>query len=299
MPMSTGAGMDAPQTAEQLMLMSEPNPPQPPRPDPPMVEGTKTPTSMGAGTEVPQTAEQLMRRHSRRGFFRGGMATATALIGWKLLGSRSDADGIPWPLRGVHRFNEWLWKGTYSNARLAPEFPRAASSEPKVNGRHGWPAAVDPAAWSLIVSQPGAADRTFRLIDLNGLPRVEMTTELKCIEGWSHIVNWGGVRLADFTTLHRLGRRADGAWHPYVALSTHDGAYYVGLDTPSALHPQTLLCDQINGEPLSESHGGPLRLVITVKYGIKNIKWLGRIRFEEDRPADYWAERGYDWYSGL
>jgi DMSO/TMAO reductase YedYZ molybdopterin-dependent catalytic subunit len=39
--------------------------------------------------------------------------------------------------------------------------------------------------------------------------------------------------------------------------------------------------------------------VSSVKYGIKNIKWLGRIRFGDDRPADFWAERGYDWYAGL
>ena len=55
----------------------------------------------------------------------------------------------------------------------------------------------------------------------------------------------------------------------------------------------------MNGAPLTPGHGAPLRLVLTVKYGIKNIKWLSRLRFGDDRPADYWAERGYDWYSGL
>ena len=66
-----------------------------------------------------------------------------------------------------------------------------------------------------------------------------------------------------------------------------------------ALHPQTLLCDESNGKPLFFVHGGPLRLVTTVKYGIKSIKWLSRLRFQDERPADYWAERGYDWYAGL
>jgi DMSO/TMAO reductase YedYZ molybdopterin-dependent catalytic subunit len=54
----------------------------------------------------------------------------------------------------------------------------------------------------------------------------------------------------------------------------------------------------MNGQPLTPAHGAPLRLVITVKYGIKGIKRIGRIRFMDQRPADYWAERGYDWYSG-
>jgi DMSO/TMAO reductase YedYZ molybdopterin-dependent catalytic subunit len=45
-------------------------------------------------------------------------------------------------------------------------------------------------------------------------------------------------------------------------------------------------------------HGAPLRLVIPIKYGIKNLKQIGTIQFTDRRPADYWAERGYDWYSG-
>jgi DMSO/TMAO reductase YedYZ molybdopterin-dependent catalytic subunit len=66
----------------------------------------------------------------------------------------------------------------------------------------------------------------------------------------------------------------------------------------SALHPQTLLCYEMGGQPLTPDHGAPLRLVIPVKYGIKNLKQIGTIRFTDHRPADYWAERGYDWYAG-
>ena len=67
----------------------------------------------------------------------------------------------------------------------------------------------------------------------------------------------------------------------------------------SALHPQTLLCYEMNGKPLEEKHGAPLRLVIPVKYGIKNIKLITRIAYSVHRPVDYWAEQGYDWYAGL
>jgi DMSO/TMAO reductase YedYZ molybdopterin-dependent catalytic subunit len=66
----------------------------------------------------------------------------------------------------------------------------------------------------------------------------------------------------------------------------------------SAVHPQTLLCYEMDGRPLTPEHGAPLRLVIPVKYGIKNLKQIGTIRFTDVRPADYWAERGYDWYAG-
>ncbi|QEL20837.1 molybdopterin-dependent oxidoreductase [Limnoglobus roseus] len=257
--------------------MSDPNPS--PLPEP-------------SGSAAPDAA---MRRLTRRGFVRGGIAAAGGFLGWTWLRTRSKVDGISWPLRSVQRFNERLW----GSDGLAPEFPANRAGDMKLNGPVGQPGNTDPAAWTVTTSQPNWVDRVFRLADLAGLPRVEMTTEFKCIEGWSQIVTWGGVRLADFVTAHRLGRRTDGVWHPYVSFATPDRAYYVSLDTPSALHPQTLLCDRMNGAALSPDHGGPLRLIITVKYGIKNIKWLNTIRFEDDRPADYWAERGYDWHAGL
>ncbi len=84
----------------------------------------------------------------------------------------------------------------------------------------------------------------------------------------------------------------------YVGMATPDKEYYVGLDMPSALHPQTILCYEMNGKLLPLNQGYPLRLIIPVKYGIKHIKRLGTITFNNQRPRDYWAERGYDYYSG-
>jgi len=146
------------------------------------------------------------------------------------------------------------------------------------------------------------------LEDIRALPRVEMTTELKCIEGWSTIVNWAGARFSDFAARYQPPTRAGGGapdvrGRPqdlvrYVGMETPDGGYYVGMDMPSALHPQTLLCYEMNGQPLTPAHGAPLRLVTPVKYGIKHIKRIGRITFTDEQPGDFWAERGYDWYSG-
>ena len=85
----------------------------------------------------------------------------------------------------------------------------------------------------------------------------------------------------------------------YVYLATPNEEYYVGLDVASALHPQTLLCDTMNGQPLTRQHGAPLRLYLAVKYGYKSLKRVGLIRFQDERPPDYWAKRGFDWYAGL
>ena len=239
-----------------------------------------------------------MARLTRRAFFGGAVAAGAGFAGWRWLRTRTTDEGIPWPLRTVHRGNERLGRGLFSDGRLAPEFDSARAGFPIVNGQQGWPSDTTT-GWQITASQPGLPDRTFRPADTASLPRVEMTTELKCIEGWSQIVTWGGVRLKDFVEANRLGLRPDGTRYDFLALTTADGAYYVGLDTPSAQHPQTLLCDSMNGAPLTPGHGAPLRLVLTVKYGIKNIKWLSTLRFGDERPADYWAERGYDWYSGL
>jgi DMSO/TMAO reductase YedYZ molybdopterin-dependent catalytic subunit len=47
------------------------------------------------------------------------------------------------------------------------------------------------------------------------------------------------------------------------------------------------------------NQGYPLRMSIPVKYGIKSIKRIGAIYFDNERPPDYWYERGDDYYSGL
>jgi DMSO/TMAO reductase YedYZ molybdopterin-dependent catalytic subunit len=133
-------------------------------------------------------------------------------------------------------------------------------------------------------------------------------TELKCVEGWGQVMHFGGVRLIDFVTRLGLATRSGAAPDPegnprdlyrYVYLATPDESYYVGLDMASALHPQTLLCDTMNWRPLTAPHGAPLRLYLAVKYGFKSLKRIGLIRFQDERPPDYWADRGYDWYARL
>jgi DMSO/TMAO reductase YedYZ molybdopterin-dependent catalytic subunit len=243
-------------------------------------------------------AEAEIRRLTRRSFCVGAVTALLGAGGVGWVATRPEEDRIPWPLRRVLRFNEGVAQTIYGANRLAPEFSRELATEPRVNGLVGLmsPAQVDD--WTVHVT--GAADRHVPLAAIKRLPHYEMTTEFKCVEGWSRIIHWKGVRLADF--LHKYGKAS-----PYVGLSTPqegvDGQgradrYYVGLDQPSALHPQTLLCFEMNGQPLTEGHCAPLRLVGTVKYGYKCIKRVSVIELAGDRPADYWAKRGYDWYGG-
>ena len=248
-----------------------------------------------------------MRKKSRRSFIVMTLSAAAGVAGWEWLTTRPKAGGLSSPLRRTLEFNEKLGESYFKEARLTPTFPREMAREPRLTGNEGLLTAIDPSTWQLQV-KGGSETRTVTLDDIKRLPRVEMTTEHKCIEGWSAIVNWAGARFSDFAAAYNLATRdgtpPDIRNRPsdlirYVGLETPDGGYYVGMDMESALHLQTLLCYEMNGKPLAIEHGAPLRLVTTVKYGIKSIKRIGRITFTDERPPDFWAERGYDWYAGL
>ncbi|MGP0062822.1 MAG: molybdopterin-dependent oxidoreductase [Isosphaeraceae bacterium] len=250
-----------------------------------------------------------LRRLTRRGFASAGVAALAGFAGWRWLVTRSPEDGLPWPLRRMLDLDERVARGAFRTSRLSPEFPRSAARMPRVNGPIGLTSDLDPAAWRLrVVGSAGeGAAKSFSLDDIKALPRVEMTTELRCVEGWSEVVHWAGARLADLASATGLasrgGRPFDPSGNPddlldYAGMETPDGEYYVGLDMASALHPQTLLCYEMDGQPLTPQHGAPLRLATPVKYGYKSLKRIGTIRFTDVRPADFWAEQGYDWYAG-
>ena len=254
--------------------------------------------------------DQEATRRTRRSFIGLGLAGLAGVLGWRYLLSQPDAAGTPAPFRRVLDANGRLSAAYFRETRLAPEFAKSQGvREVRTNGRAGLESDIDLAAWRMVV-QPygGGKAQEFTLADIKALPRVEMTTQLKCIEGWSIIVNWAGARFADFLAKYPLASRSgqplkDVAnppidFAPYVSLVTPDEEYYVGLDMHSAIHPQTLLCYEINGQPLSLEHGAPLRLVTPLKYGIKHLKRIGTIAFVDARPADYWAEQGYDWDAG-
>ena len=153
------------------------------------------------------------------------------------------------------------WRGHSPDpSRLSPEFPRTAARMPRVNGSIGLESDLDPSAWRLRVVGPAGegSARSFTLDEIRALPRVEMTTELRCVEGWSEVVHWAGARLADLAsatglaTRRRLERPPAGLLD-YASLETPDGGYFVGLDMASALHPQTLLCYEMDGQPRPRS----------------------------------------------
>lgn len=256
-----------------------------------------------------ESPELQMRRLTRRSLIVGGATGLAAIGGWWSLTHSREEDGVPWPLRRALRFNERVAQSLGSSNRLVPTFPESRVINPaRTNGMVGLDEEVDVADWTLSVQYPGREDRIVALRDVKKLPRFDLITEMKCVEGWSEVVHFGGASFLDFIKRFKLGTRSGQApdpvnnpkdIYPYVYLATPDEDYYVGLDIASALHPQTMLCDEMNRRPLTQEHGAPLRLYLAVKYGYKSLKRIGIIRFQDERPRDYWADRGYDWYAGL
>lgn len=263
--------------------------------------------------EIAKWNRQVKRRmamQTRRSFIIGGAAALAAFGGWRWLTTRRYESGIPWPLRQGLNLNGELDRDFFKPTRLVPDLRGKSPLVDRINGDIGLDDPIDLNAWRLSVAGLASQDDPVELtLDaIKKLPRVEMTIEFKCIEGWSIVTGWAGARFSDFMAAYppatMSGDPLDLAddpedLPPYVEMATPDGGYYVGLDMESMLHPQTLLAYEMNHAPLTQDHGAPLRLVTPVKYGVKSLKRIGTVSYGVSRPADYWAEQGYDWYAGL
>jgi hypothetical protein len=232
---------------------------------------------------------------------------------------RSDPRTGAWQLVGVlnpasySQYSRDVSSWTYGMNQSSAEAPNVnANLAPKKLGMHeedAKGAAVRIKPMEMPEDTPrGVPGLLLTMADVRKLPHVEMVSEFKCIEGWSEIVYWGGARLRDFFSAFPPQRASDSqsasadlatGIPKYVGLDTPDGQYYVGVEREVAIHPQTLLAYELKGQPLTPDHGAPLRLVTPLKYGIKQLKQIGRITYTDAQPHDYWHEQGYDYYAGL
>ena len=147
--------------------------------------------------------------------------------------------------------------------------------------------------WALEVS--GLVRRPLRLTmrDLLGLPQTRQRVNHYCVEGWTAVAEWWGVRVSELA-------RAAGALPAarYVDFRSFDAGYHESWDVESATHPQTLVAHAKDGAPLPPAYGAPARVHSPVKLGYKNTKYLTAVVFLPERNGGYWSDRGYEWYAG-
>lgn len=166
--------------------------------------------------------------------------------------------------------------------------------------------------WQVEVTGACARPGVLELHDLlEGRLPEERIYRLRCVEGWSMVIPWLGVPLADilrrfeptsnaryvaFTTL------ADRAQMPGIARRTIRWPYREGLRIDEAMHPLTFLATGIYGQRLPQQNGAPIRLLVPWKYGFKSIKSIVQIAFVQDMPPTAWNQlqpREYGFYANV
>jgi DMSO/TMAO reductase YedYZ molybdopterin-dependent catalytic subunit len=266
----------------------------------------------------PQTIEiapPVLRYRSRRDFlvFGAGALAAIAGAGFLLpqetlsrigIHRNMDSPTKEWFLNRALRIDDDVAEALYSVNRKVPTYTKSQITPLKNNYNGATPDPGYISGWKLTLD--GLASGLSISLDIRNLltrfPVHEQITRLVCVEGWSAIAWWAGLRFDDL--LHGYPPMSQAKWARVESSVNLDASgnpdpYFMSIDLATARHPQTLLATHFNGQPLTVDHGAPLRLLVPVKLGLKNVKAVTTIKYVAEEPRDYWAERGYSRYDGI
>ena len=240
---------------------------------------------------VPQ---EELQRLQRRLFLRRSLSLgAVSLLAGCNVTETETAQRVLWRMS---RWNDRVQAALFRPTLLAPEYPESAITHPFPFNAF-YPAAeapaVDGASYRLELGGLIRDRKPWTLAELYALPEESQITRHICVEGWSAIGKWGGVRFRHF--LERVGADLTAR---YVGFKCADD-YYTSIDMPTALHPQTLLTFKFGDQILPRSYGFPMKLRMPTKLGFKNPKHITALFVTNDDPGGYWEDQGYNWFSGL
>ncbi|MDY7557489.1 molybdopterin-dependent oxidoreductase [Cryobacterium sp. 10C3] len=129
------------------------------------------------------------------------------------------------------------------------------------------------AGWVLTVAHAGV-ERSFSRSELLAMPQTEVDLPIACVEGWSQLARWRGVRLSDLADLVS----ADAAASFRLTSLEKKGAYRQTTMGSEYVRDQlTLVALELNGETLDLEHGYPARMIAPGRPGVLQTKWLSRI----------------------
>jgi DMSO/TMAO reductase YedYZ molybdopterin-dependent catalytic subunit len=147
---------------------------------------------------------------------------------------------------------------------------------------------IDLKSWVLMVD--GEVEKPLKLSwnDFQKLPMVESASDFHCVEGWSVMgCRWEGIKFKHVVDFVKPKKTATS-----VTFECADG-YTTSLRLNELLHDNVLLACKLDGKPLEQGYGFPLRLVVPDKYGYKSAWWVTRIKFTSTKDKGYWERRGY------
>jgi DMSO/TMAO reductase YedYZ molybdopterin-dependent catalytic subunit len=240
-------------------------------------------------------AVKLMPDLSRRRFIAGGasLGALTLLTGCDVTDSFS-AESM---LTQISKFNDSVQAKLFNPNTLAPTFPESAITRPfPFNAYYALDDAptIDGSTWKLEVRGLVENKKSWTLDELYKLPQENQITRHICVEGWSAIGSWTGVRLSHFLQLIGADMRAKYVWFNCADV---DG-YNSPLDMPSALHPQTQMTFRFDNEVLPRAYGYPMKIRVPTKLGFKNPKYVVSLEVTNDYKGGYWEDQGYNSFSG-
>lgn len=243
----------------------------------------------------------LGRTHSE-GSWLGVGAGLAILAGVTLFHLGANRASAHWP-RSVHRLLaaivDPVWRGTLHRLYSVQERP-AEDCSPyfRTNGYppiSAYPQARgnDDAYERLLVDRfadyrltvGGLVEKplSLSLAELKRMPKQEQTTLHHCIQGWTSIGRWGGVRVSEI--LDRCRPLPAARYLVFHSFGMHEKSgrpYYECIDLTTARHPQAILAYELNGTPLPIQHGAPLRPRFETKLGFKMVKYLRSIEVVDD-----------------
>jgi DMSO/TMAO reductase YedYZ molybdopterin-dependent catalytic subunit len=237
--------------------------------------------------------KKLIASVERRLFLRQGLTLGAVAM---LSGCNvTDAESVQKALWAISRWNDRVQDWIFDPNRLAPEYAESRITRPfPFNAFYGVDKVprVDAGSYKLEVGGLVREKRAWTLPELYALPQVSQVTRHICVEGWSAIGKWSGVRFSDF--LQRIGADLSAR---YIGFKCADD-YSTSIDMPTALHPQTQLTLHFGDELLPAQYGFPMKLRIPTKLGFKNPKHITALYVTNEYPGGYWEDQGYNWYSG-
>jgi DMSO/TMAO reductase YedYZ molybdopterin-dependent catalytic subunit len=207
----------------------------------------------------------------------------------------TNGESVQQVLHAMSRWNDHVQGLLFDANRLAPEFPESAITKPfPFNAYYTVDQVrrVDAGSYKLEVSGLVREKKSWTLPELYALPQVSQITRHICVEGWSAIGKWSGVRFSDF--LQRVGADTTAK---YVGFRCADD-YSTSIDMATALHPQTQLTLRFADQILPAEYGFPIKVRMPTKLGFKNPKHVVALFVTNDYPGGYWEDQGYNWYSG-
>jgi DMSO/TMAO reductase YedYZ molybdopterin-dependent catalytic subunit len=192
----------------------------------------------------------------------------------------------------------------YRPTDMSPQF-RANGSKQGAGEEYQRHLAQGFARWALRVDGMVARPLALPLSALQAMPQRPQITRHDCVEGWSAIGQWQGPRLSQVLDLAQVSPAAK--YLVFHCADIYGGApYYESIDMIDARHPQTILAWQMNGRPLEEAHGAPVRLRVERQLGYKHAKFVMRIEARDTLAGvyggkgGYWEDSsGYAWYAGI